>query len=84
MSTTMMVYELTLSSEDIGEMLTIIRVQVLKIHAGPFSQKLGIKEGVLLDAEDGKGPHGIKILKKITELYPRIEVDLKIKIKGGV
>jgi hypothetical protein len=39
---------------------------------------------VLLDAEDGKGPHGIKILKKITELYPRIQVDLNVKIKGGV
>lgn len=84
MSSTMMVYELTLSPEDIGEMLTIIRVQVLKIHAAPLAQKLGIKESVLINAEDGKGPHGIKILKKITDLYPRVEVDLKIKIKGGV
>jgi hypothetical protein len=84
MAATIMTYELTLSAEDVGEILTIIRVQVLKIHAGPFAQKLGIKEGVLLDAEDGKGPHGIKILKKISELYPRIEVDLNVKIKGGV
>lgn len=84
MSAKTMIYELTLSAEDIGEILTIIRVQVLKIHVAPFAQKLGIKEGVLLDAEDGKGPHGIKILKKITELYPRIEVDLNVKIKGGV
>jgi hypothetical protein len=77
-------YELTLSPEDIGEILTIIRVQVLKMHVAPLSQKLGIKEGVLLDAEDGKGPHGIKILKKISELYPRIDVELTVKIKGGV
>jgi len=80
----MTVYELTLSPEDIGEILTIIRVQVLKIHAAPFCEKLGIKESVLLIAEEGKGPHGIKILKKITEMYPRVEVDLKVKIKGGV
>lgn len=77
-------YELTLSPEDIGEILTIIRVQVLKIHVAPLAQKLGIKERILLDAEDGKGPHGIKILKKISDIYPRIEIDLNVKIKGGV
>lgn len=77
-------YELTMSPEDIGEMLTIIRVQVLKIHVAPLAQKLGIKERILMDAEDGKGPHGIKILKKISEIYPRIEIDLNVKIKGGV
>ena len=76
--------ELTMSPEDIGEMLTIIRVQVLKIHVAPLAQKLGIKERILMDAEDGKGPHGIKILKKISEIYPRIEIDLNVKIKGGV
>jgi len=76
-------YELSLSPEDIGEILTIIRVQVLKIHVAPLAQQLGIKESVLLMMEDGKGPHGIKILKKISEIYPNIEVNLNVKIKGG-
>jgi hypothetical protein len=75
-----MEYELTLSPEDIGEMITIIRVQVLKKHVGPFAQSLGIKEGVLLDAEDGKGPHGIKILKKISDNNPRISISLNVSI----
>lgn len=76
-----MEYELTLSPEDIGEMITIIRVQVLKKHVAPFAQLLEIKEGVLLDAEDGKGPHGIKILKKISDLNPRISISLNVEIK---
>lgn len=79
-----MKYELTLSPDDIGEMITIIRVQILKKHAAPFAESLGIKEGVLLDAEDGKGPHGIKILKKIGDMYPNIEIELSVRIgKGG-
>lgn len=79
-----MKYELTLSPDDIGEMITIIRVQILKKHTAPFAESLGIKEGVLLDAEDGKGPHGIKILKKIGDMYPNIEIELSVRIvKGG-
>jgi hypothetical protein len=78
-----MEYELDLTSEDIGEMVTIIRVKVLKLHVAPFAQRLGITEKVLLDIEDGKGPHGMKVIKKISEMYPNISVSLNVKVKKG-
>jgi hypothetical protein len=73
-------YELDLSSEDIGEIITVIRVQVFKMHIAPFAQKLGIKERVLLEIEDGNGPHGSKILKKITETFPSVKTKLTVTI----
>lgn len=78
-----MEYEVDLTLDDIGEMITIIRVQVLKIHVKPLADILGISEGVLLSSEEGRGPHGIKILKKINEIYPDIEISLNVKIKKG-
>jgi hypothetical protein len=35
---------------------------------------------VLLEIEDGKGPHGIKILKKITETFPSVKTKLTVTI----
>jgi hypothetical protein len=76
-----MEYEVEFNSDDIGEIITIIRVQVLKIHTKPFADKLKITEQVLLSSEEGKGPHGIKILKRLNDIYPNIEVSLNVKIK---
>lgn len=73
-------YELDLSAGDIGEIITIIRVQYLKLHVGPFANALGLKEKVVLSAEEGLGPHGMLILKKINHLFPSIEVTINVKL----
>lgn len=73
-------YTLEYTSEDIGEIIEMIRIQHLRLHAEPFAEKLGIKEKALLIAEEGKGPHGMSILKKINERFPTISVSLNVKI----
>lgn len=78
-----MEYDVELTAEDIGEMITIIRVQVLKLHVRPLADALGITEKVLLYTEDGRGPHGMKILKKINDLFPNINVSINVQITKG-
>jgi hypothetical protein len=73
-------YELDLTPGDIGEIITIIRVQHFKIHVGPFAEALGVKEKVLLSAEEGLGPHGMLILKKINQLFPSVQVTINVKL----
>ena len=79
----MIEYELDFNSEDIGEIITMIRVQVLKMHSAPLAKSIGIQESVLLSSEDGRGPHGINVLKKIAEKYPRIDISINVRIKKG-
>jgi len=55
-------YELDLTSEDLGEIIEILRVQHFKLHAEPFAKKIGLKENVLLSVEEGRGPHGLLAL----------------------
>lgn len=76
----MIKYTLDYNAEDIGEIIEIIRIQHLKLHAEPFANKIGIKEKALLTAEEGKGPHGMLILKKINETFPNVFVSLSVEI----
>jgi ribosome-binding protein aMBF1 (putative translation factor) len=62
-------YELDLTAGDIGEIIEIIRVQHLRLHAEPFANKIGMKEKVLLSIEEGRGPHGLLALKKMNETF---------------
>jgi len=73
-------YTLQLSAEDIGEIITIIRVQHLKMHTEPFARKIGIKEKLLLTVEEGRGPHGLLVLKKIDSAFHNIKVSINIGI----
>lgn len=79
-----MEYEVELTYDDVGEMITILRVQVFKIHTAPFAEKLGIQERVLIESEEGKGPHGMKILQKINKMYNNVDISLNVKIKEGI
>lgn len=74
-------YTLDLTASDIGEIIEMIRVQHLRIHAEPFAKKLGIREKLLLEVEEGKGPHGFLVLKKINDTYKNIDISLKVEIK---
>lgn len=74
-------YELDITPDDIGEIIEMIRVQHLRLHAQPFSKKIGIKESLLLTVEEGKGPHGFLVLKKINDAYKNINVTIKVEVK---
>lgn len=73
-------YTLDITPQDIGEMIEMIRVQYLKIHAEPFAKKIGVKEGLLLTTEEGRGPHGILLLKKVNDTFNNVRVKLVVEI----
>ena len=50
-------YTLDYTPKDIGDIIEMIRIQHLKLHAEPFAKKIGFKEKALLTAEEGRGPH---------------------------
>ena len=66
-------YNLDITASDIGEIIEMIRVQYLKIHTEPFARKIGV--------EEGRGPHGVLLLKKINDAFPNIKVTLNVEIK---
>jgi hypothetical protein len=76
-----MEYEIDLTPEDIGEIITIIRVQHIKMHVQPFAVKIGVKEKSLLIAEDGSGPHGLFMLKKINNAFYLVDITINVKFK---
>jgi hypothetical protein len=73
-------YELDLTSEDLGEIIEILRVQHFKLHAEPFAKKIGLKENVLLSVEEGRGPHGLLALKKINEAFHNVKITFKVQV----
>jgi DNA-binding XRE family transcriptional regulator len=75
-----MEYEVELTPSDIGEIVSVIRIQWLKMHSQPFAEKIGVSEKVLINVEDGKGPHGMLLLRKINKTFNRIEISLSVKL----
>jgi hypothetical protein len=75
-----MEYEVELTPEDIGEMITIIRLQHLRMHVQPFAEKIGLMEKVLLAVEDGNGPHGLLALKKIAAAFPSVKITVNVDL----
>jgi ribosome-binding protein aMBF1 (putative translation factor) len=73
-------YELEMTAEDIGEAVEMIRIQVLKMHEETFCKKLGISEKVLFSVEQGRGPHGMMVLKKIHKEFPLVNVKVSVEI----
>ena len=41
-------YELDITPKDLGEIIEVIRIQYLKIHAEPFAEKIGVKDSKLI------------------------------------
>lgn len=74
-------YELDITAEDIGDAISMIRIQCLRLHVRPFADKIGVKEKVVLMTEEGNGPHGLLILKKINETFKDVEITINVKIK---
>jgi len=76
-------YELEMNASDIGDIVTIIRVQHLKMHVRPFADKLGMKEKVILMTEEGKGALGMVVLNKIKDVFPTVSVTINVKINDN-
>jgi hypothetical protein len=74
-------YIVDITPEDIGEIIQMIRIQHFKMHVDPFAEKIGVKSKVVIQAEEGRGPHGILLLKKINDVFPTIGVSLEIEFK---
>tara|TARA_R110001592_G_scaffold85820_5_gene253469 strand:+ start:2433 stop:2666 length:234 start_codon:yes stop_codon:yes gene_type:complete len=73
-------YTLDYTPKDIGDIIEMIRIQHLKLHAEPFAKKIGFKEKALLTAEEGRGPHGMLVLKKINERFPNVKISLIVRL----
>tara|TARA_Y100000361_G_scaffold151637_1_gene169391 strand:- start:806 stop:1039 length:234 start_codon:yes stop_codon:yes gene_type:complete len=74
-------YEFDMSAEDIGEILTIIRVQYLRLHIEPLAKKLNVKPSVIELSEEGRGPHAMLVLKKLQENFKGISFSMKLQLK---
>jgi DNA-binding XRE family transcriptional regulator len=74
-------YLVDITPEDIGEILQMIRIQHFKMHVDPFAEKIGVKPKVVIQAEEGRGPHGLLLLKKISNTFPSISVSLEVEFK---
>jgi len=56
----------------------MIRIQHLRMHVDPFAEKIGVKPKVVIQVEEGRGPHGLLLLKKIAETFPSVKLTLEI------
>ena len=74
-------YLVDITPEDIGEILQMIRIQHFKMHVDPFAEKIGVKPKVVIQAEEGRGPHGLLLLKKISNTFPSISVSPEVEFK---
>ena len=73
-------YLVDFDPEDIGEMIMMIRVQYLKLHVEPFAKRVGVKPSVIEQYEEGRGPHGLLILKKINEKFKQINCKIDVSM----
>lgn len=73
-------YVFDMTPEDMGEIIEIIRIQHLRMGEEMFCSKLKISPGLLFTVEQGKGPHGAMVLRKINKTFPNIRVKMSVKI----
>lgn len=71
-------YQVDATPEDIGEIVQMIRIQHLRMHVDPFADKIGVKPKVVIQVEEGRGPHGLLLLKKIAETFPSVKLTLEV------
>lgn len=74
------VYDFEMTPNDIGEIIEIIRIQYLKMNEDVFCDKLKISPKLLFTVEQGKGPHGAMVLKKIHKNFPNIKISMSVEI----
>ena len=73
-------YEFEMTPEDMGEIVELVRISHLKMGEDVFCQKLKISPKLLFTVEQGKGPHGAMVLRKIHKTFPHINVKMSVEI----
>jgi hypothetical protein len=73
-------YEFEMTPEDMGEIIEIIRVQHLRMNDEVFCDKMKISPKLLFTVEQGKGPHGAMVLRKIHKTFSNINVKMSVEI----
>jgi transcriptional regulator with XRE-family HTH domain len=72
---------LDLSNADVGEIITIIRVQRFRLSLDAFAKKFNMTSSQLELIEDGKSHHGISLLKRLAAKYPKqMKVNLTVQV----
>ena len=73
-------YDFEMTPSDMGEIIEIIRIQHLRMSEEAFCEKLKISPGLLFTVEQGKGPHGAMVLRKIHKTFGRVKVKMSVEI----
>lgn len=73
-------YTFDMTPEDMGEIIEIIRIQHLRMGEDAFCEKLKISPKLLFTVEQGKGPHGAMVLRKIHKAFKHINVRMSVQI----
>jgi hypothetical protein len=71
--------EFDMVGEDIGDVIEIIRVQFLKMGEEEFCRRIGVSPALLFTVEQGKGPHGTMVLKKIQKEFHNINFKVSVE-----
>jgi DNA-binding XRE family transcriptional regulator len=74
-------YLVDMTAKDIGEMVEMIRIQYIKMHAEPFAKRIGMSEKTLLLVEDGKSVHGLLTLKKINKAFRNVNIRINVELQ---
>lgn len=73
-------YTFDMTPEDMGEIIEMVRAQKLRMSTEAFCRELKISESLLFTVEQGKGPHGAMVLRKMHKAFPNINVGMSIEI----
>lgn len=73
-------YTFDMTPEDMGEVIEMVRVQKLKISTEAFCKAVDVSEKLLFTVEQGKGPHGAMVLRKMHKAFPNLQVGMSIEI----
>lgn len=71
-------YTLEMTPSDVGEIIEIIRIQHLRMNEESFCSAIKITPQLLFQVEQGRGPHGMMVLKKINKTFSRIKVGVTV------
>jgi hypothetical protein len=73
-------YTFEMTPSDVGEIIEIIRIQHLKMSEESFCEELKISPKLLFTVEQGKGPHGMMVLKKANAKFHRVNIKVFAEI----
>lgn len=74
------IYEFEMTKEDIGEIVEMIRISYLRLNEDAFCKKVGVSNSLLFQVEQGRGAHGLMLMRKIHDTFPNVKVKMSVEI----